>query len=158
VAEALLALGGNVGDARATLDRAVSLLCDDATVRLVARSSDYRTPPWGPVEQDWFVNACVLVDTALAPEVLLALCQRIERELGRTREIRWGPRSIDIDILTYAGVTRATPALTLPHPLALERAFVLVPLAEIAPDLEIRGRRVADALAEIGTEGVVKLD
>ena len=157
MAEAALGVGSNVGDKRGRIAEAVARL-EAGGAHVIRRSSDYRTPPWGPVEQDWFVNACVLVDTALAPEVLLALCQRIERELGRTREIRWGPRSIDIDILTYADVVRDEPALTLPHPLVLERAFVLAPLAEIAPDLEIRGRRVADALADIGTEGVVKLE
>ena len=156
MAEAALGLGSNLGDKRRIVAEAIARL-EAGGAHVLRRSSDYRTAPWGLTEQDWFVNACVLVETALAPEALLALCQRIEHELGRTREIRWGPRSIDIDILTYADVVRDEPALTLPHPLVLERAFVLAPLAEIAPDLEIRGRRVADALADIGTEGVVKL-
>ena len=157
MAEAALGLGSNLGDKRRTVAEAIARL-EAGGAHVLRRSSDYRTEPWGLAEQDWFVNACVLVETALAPEALLALCQRIEQELGRTREVRWGPRRIDIDILTYAGVVRNEPALTLPHPLALERAFVLAPLAEIAPDLEIRGRRVADALAEMGREGVFRLD
>ncbi len=145
MAEAALGVGSNVGDKRGRIAAAIARL-EAGGAHVVRRSSDYRTPPWGPVEQDWFVNACVLVDTALAPEALLALCQRIERELGRTREIRWGPRSIDIDILTYADVVRDEPALTLPHPLVLERAFVLAPLAEIAPDLLIPDRGSIRAL------------
>ena len=156
MAEAALGLGSNLGDKRRNVAEAISRL-EAGGARVLKRSSDYRTEPWGLTEQDWFVNACVLVETALPPRALLGLCQQVERNLGRTREVKWGPRTIDIDILTYDGLTLDTPSLVIPHPYALERAFVLAPLAEIAPDLEIRGRRVADALARLGAQGVDRL-
>src|SRR5438105_15792298 len=98
MAEALVALGGNVGDVRATLHRAIAAFCDGEQVRLLARSSDYRTPPWGVEDQPSFVNLCIAVETALTPRVLLARAQAVERKLGRERanERRWGPRPIDI--------------------------------------------------------------
>ena len=156
MAEALLALGGNIGDARATLDRAVARLCDGAAIRLLARSSDYRTPPWGVEDQDPFVNLCLTVATDLPPRALLDRALAVERELGRNRlkEQRWGPRPIDIDIVAYDDVRLDEPGLTLPHPLALERAFVLLPLAEIAPERSIAGVRVRDALARVDTRGI----
>ena len=158
-AEALLALGGNVGDVRATFERAIAMLCDDGAVRLVTRSSDYRTPPWGVTDQPTFVNAVIMVATSLDPHALLLRAQRIERALGRNRasEPRWGPRPIDIDILAYDDVTLREPDLTLPHPRLFERAFVLVPLAEIASDRLVAGRRVRDALAALEVGGIEKL-
>ena len=159
MAEALLALGGNVGDARATLDRAVALLCDGAAVRLLARSSDYRTPPWGVEDQSPFINLCLTVATELSPRALLARALAVEQALGRDRlkEQRWGPRPIDIDIVAYDDVSVDEPGLTLPHPLALERAFVLLPLAEIAPERSIAGVRVRDALARVDARGIERL-
>ena len=159
MAEALLALGGNVGDSRAILDRAVALLCDGAEVQLKARSSDYRTPPWGFADQAPFVNLCIVVETTLAPHALLARAQSVERQLGRDRahEIRNGPRTADIDILAYDDVTLSTPELTLPHPRLFERAFVLVPLAEIAADKMIAGKRLRDALKAVDTTGIERL-
>jgi 2-amino-4-hydroxy-6-hydroxymethyldihydropteridine diphosphokinase len=159
MAEALLALGGNIGEVRATLDRAVTMFCDRTEVRLTARSSDYATPPWGIEEQPRFVNACIAVETTLTPEALLARAHAVERSLGRNRqeERRWGPRTIDIDLLSYDDVTANAPELTLPHPRLFERAFVLVPLAEIAPDRVIAGRRVGDAVAKVDRNGVEKL-
>ena len=159
MAEALLALGGNVGDVRATLDSAVERLCDGAIVRLVARSSDYRTPPWGVEDQDPFVNLCLVVATDLSPRALLERALVVERTLGRDRgqERRWGPRPVDIDIIAYDDVRLDEPDLTLPHPRALERAFVLVPLAEIAADRRIAGIRVRDALARIDAGGIERL-
>src|SRR5262245_8826625 len=99
MAEALLALGGNVGDVRTTLARAVATLCDGTVVRLVARSSDYRTPPWGLTDQPPFINCAIVAATDLSPQALLARAQSIEREFGRdrAREQRWGPRTLDID-------------------------------------------------------------
>jgi len=159
VTSALLALGGNVGDSRAVLARAVDLLCDGETVRLTARSSDYRTPPWGLTEQPPFVNLCIAVDTTLPPRALLKRAQEVERALGRdrAREQRWGPRSVDIDIIAYDDLTLADADLTLPHPRLFERAFVLVPLNEIAPDRTIAGRRVRDALAGLDPAGIERL-
>jgi 2-amino-4-hydroxy-6-hydroxymethyldihydropteridine diphosphokinase len=159
MAEALLAFGGNVGDARATLDAAVGLMCDETTVRLLARSSDYRTPPWGVEDQPPFINLCIQAATPLSPRALLDRALGVERVLGRDRqrEQRWGPRPIDIDLLAYDDVTIEEPDLILPHPRLFERAFVLVPLAEIVPDRQIAGRRVRDALASVDTAGIERL-
>jgi len=159
VAEALLALGGNVGNVRDTLDRAVTALCDGKSVILIARSSAYRTPPWGVKDQPPFINLCIAVETTLAPEALLARAQAVEDALGRKRaqERRWGPRPVDIDILAYDDLTLSTAELTLPHPHLFERAFVLVPLAEIVPDRMIAGLRVRDALAKVDTAGIERL-
>ena len=159
MAEVLLALGGNIGDVRATLDHAVELLCDEQDVKLLARSSNYLSPPWGIEDQPEFINACLKVQTALSPYALLERAQTIERSLGRDRrkERRWGPRTVDIDLIAYDDVTLNEPGLKLPHPHLFERAFVLVPLAEIAPDREIAGRRVADALAALDTSGIKRL-
>jgi 2-amino-4-hydroxy-6-hydroxymethyldihydropteridine diphosphokinase len=158
-AEALLALGGNVGDVRVTFDRALAMLCEGIRLRLKARSCDYATPPWGVEDQPPFVNSCIAVDTDLTPPDLLARVQAVEHALGRARaqERRWGPRPIDIDILAYDDVTLAGGDLTLPHPRLFERAFVLVPLAEIVPDRVIAGRRVRDALSAVDTTGISRL-
>jgi 2-amino-4-hydroxy-6-hydroxymethyldihydropteridine diphosphokinase len=159
MAEALVGLGGNVGNVRTTLDRAVAAFCDGTDVRLVAQSSDYRTPPWGVEDQPAFVNRCIVVDTALAPRALLDRALNVERTLGRdrTRERRWGPRAIDIDLLAYDDLAIDEPGLTLPHPRLLERAFVLVPLAEIGPDRVVAGARVRDALARVDARGIERL-
>jgi len=157
--EVLLALGANVGDARANLDRAITLLCDGDLVRLRARSSDYQTPPWGLEQQPDFINLCLVVETALTPAALLERIQHVERALGRDRahEVRWGPRPIDIDIIAYDDIVVDEPELKLPHPHLFERAFVLVPLGEIAPDHIIAGTRVSDARARLDTTGVQRL-
>ena len=157
--EALIAMGGNLGSVRTTLDRAVAAFCDGSEVRLLARSSDYRTPPWGVTDQPAFVNLCLVVATELAPRALLDRARRIETAFGRNRagEQRWGPRTLDIDIIAFDQLAIDEPGLMLPHPRALERAFVLVPLAEIAPDRRIAGVTVADALARLDTAGVEKL-
>jgi len=158
-AQAYLALGGNVGDSRTILDRAVALLCDGKIVKLAARSADYRTPPWGVEDQPPFVNLCIEVVTTLAPRDLLARAQEVERQLGRDRahEKRWGPRSADIDIIAYDDLTLQGPDLMLPHPRLFERAFVLVPLAEIAPDKVIAGRRVGAAAKAADATGIERL-
>jgi 2-amino-4-hydroxy-6-hydroxymethyldihydropteridine diphosphokinase len=159
MAQALLALGGNVGDSRAILDRAVALLCDGKDVRLTARSSDYRTPPWGFKYQPPFVNLCIAVDTTLKPRELLARAQAVEHRLGRDRahEKRNGPRTADIDIIAYGDETLDTPNLKLPHPRLFERAFVLVPLAEIARERVIAGRKIGEALAGLDVSGIERL-
>jgi 2-amino-4-hydroxy-6-hydroxymethyldihydropteridine diphosphokinase len=159
MAEAFIALGGNVGDVRSTFDRAIVMLCDGEAVRLKARSSDYQTPPWGVTDQPPFVNAVIAVDTSLAPRGLLARAEECERALGRdrTRELRWGPRTIDLDLLAYDDLVLDDADLILPHPRLFERAFVLVPLAEIAPEREITGVRVRDALARVDASGIERL-
>jgi 2-amino-4-hydroxy-6-hydroxymethyldihydropteridine diphosphokinase len=157
--EALLGLGGNVGDVRTTLDRAVAMLCDGREVRLEARSSDYRTPPWGVEDQPPFVNLAIAVETTLTPQALLARAQAVETALGRDRvhERRWGPRPVDIDILAYDDLTLDEPGLTLPHPRLFERTFVLVPLAEIVPKRTISGIAVREALARLDAAGIERL-
>jgi 2-amino-4-hydroxy-6-hydroxymethyldihydropteridine diphosphokinase len=157
--EALLALGGNVGDSRAILDRAINLLCDGKDVRLKARSSDYRTPPWDFKYQPYFINLAIAVETTLSPRELLARAQDVELRLGRDRdqEKRNGPRTADIDILAYDDLMLNEPSLTLPHPRLFERAFVLLPLAEIAGDRMIAGRRVDEAAKAVDTGGIHRL-
>jgi 2-amino-4-hydroxy-6-hydroxymethyldihydropteridine diphosphokinase len=157
--EALLGLGGNVGEVRATLDAAVAQFADGAGVRLIARSSDYSTPPWGVTDQPPFINCAIAVETTLAPRALLDRALSVERALGRdrAREERWGPRTIDIDLLAYDDLSLNEPDLVVPHPRLFERAFVLVPLAEIVPDRRIAGRRVRDALAQVDAAGIEKL-
>ena len=159
MADALIALGGNVGDVRATFNKAIANICGMAQAALLARSSDYATPPWSETQQDRFINACIEIETSLDPHALLFTLHRIERKFGRNRdrETRWGPRTLDLDLLAYDDVTIARPELTLPHPRLFERAFVLVPLAEIVPDRVIGGRQVKEALAQLSTEGIERL-
>jgi 2-amino-4-hydroxy-6-hydroxymethyldihydropteridine diphosphokinase len=159
MAEALIALGGNVGDVRETLSRAIAQFCDNDAVTLLARSSDYRTPPWGVEDQPPFVNCAIAVSTSLSPHELLRRGQATERAFGRDRanERRWGPRTLDIDLIAYDDVTLNEPDLTLPHPRLFERAFVLVPLAEIVPDRPIGGVRIRDALAALDRTGIERL-
>jgi len=157
--EALLGLGANVGDVRATLDAAVALFAGGADVALIARSSDFRTPPWGVIDQPSFINCAIAVETSLPPRALLDRALGVERALGRdrSREERWGPRTIDIDLLACDDLLLNEPDLVLPHPRLFERAFVLVPLAEIVPDRLIAGRRVSDALAQVDAAGIERL-
>jgi 2-amino-4-hydroxy-6-hydroxymethyldihydropteridine diphosphokinase len=126
---------------------------------LVARSSDYATPPWGDENQDRFVNACIEIDTRLDPHALLYTLHKIEKKFGRDRgtETRWGPRTLDLDLIAYDDAVLDRPELKLPHPRLFERAFVLVPLAEIAPDRLIAGRTPAEALATVSTAGIERL-
>ncbi len=114
----------------------------------------YRTAPWGGVAQPDYANSCAIGRTDLAPLDLLDAIKRLERDLGRVDTVRWGPRAIDIDILYYGDETVQDERLVIPHRDLLNRAFVLIPLAEIAPDLVIGGRRVADAAREIASDGV----
>jgi len=159
-ASVVLALGGNVGDKAAALRRALRALGDAPDIELAAVSRFYRTPPWGKTDQDWFVNACALALTTLAPEALLDRVKQLEVELGRVPSERWGPRVIDIDIIAYDDVGLSTGRLALPHPELFNRAFVLLPLAEIAPERVISGRRVGEAANGLGAEaaGIVPLD
>lgn len=151
---AYLGLGSNIGDKAAMIAGAVARLEAAPGIRLTARSADYRTPPWGDTDQDWFLNAAVGIETDLDPHALLETCLAIETALGRVRERRWGPRLIDIDVLFYEGAEVADERLVLPHRFVRERAFVLAPLAEIAPDLLIGGERVRDALAKLDRTGI----
>ena len=156
---ALIALGGNVGDVRVTFKKAIANICGMAQAALVARSSDYSTPPWGEEDQARFINACIEIETSLDPHALLFVLHKVEQKFGRdrAREQRWGPRTLDLDLIAYDDVAIDKPELILPHPRLFERAFVMVPLAEIAPDRVIRGRRVDEALADLSIEGIERL-
>jgi 2-amino-4-hydroxy-6-hydroxymethyldihydropteridine diphosphokinase len=159
MASVLIALGGNVGDVRGTFRKAIANICGMTQGALVARSSDYLTPPWGDEQQPSFVNACIEIETRLDPHTVLSTLHRIEKKFGRDRahERHWGPRTLDLDLLAYDDVRLGRKELTLPHPRIFERAFVLVPLAEIVPDRVIAGRRVGDALAGLSTDGIERL-
>ena len=159
MADVLIALGGNVGDVRATFRKAVSHICGMTQATLLARSSDYATPPWGDEHQARFINACIEIETSLDPHALLFTLHKIEAKFGRdrTRETRWGPRTLDLDLIAYDDVSIQKPELTLPHPRLFDRAFVLVPLLEIAPQRVIAGRSVAAALVQLSTDGIERL-
>ncbi|HRK25149.1 MAG TPA: 2-amino-4-hydroxy-6-hydroxymethyldihydropteridine diphosphokinase [Beijerinckiaceae bacterium] len=154
---ATLSLGANLADKREAIAEAVERLRVVPGIRILARSADYRTPPWGKTDQDWFVNAAVKIETSLAPEALLAACLAVEAAMGRKRAERWGPRRIDIDIISYGALTIDKPGLRLPHPHAAERAFVLVPLAEIAPDIAVGRTTAHQALARLDRTGIEPL-
>lgn len=154
-----LSLGSNMGDTRSNLRAAVDHLGTVSGLELDRVSRLYRTAPWGDTDQDWFLNACATGWTTLAPEELLRTLKRIELALGRAPSRRWGPRAIDVDLLFVDDLERDTPFLTLPHPGLFERAFVLIPLAEIAPERAVLGRSVAEAAAAVlGTDEVVAED
>ena len=159
MADALIALGGNVGNVRDTFDRAIAAFCDGAAVRLSKRSSDYRTPPVGVTDQPPFINCAIVAATDLPPPALLVRAQSVEVQFGRNRsqERHWGPRTLDIDLIAYDDLAMNTLELILPHPRALERAFVLLPLAELAPERRISGVRSKNALARVDQTGIEKL-
>ena len=151
---ATLGLGGNIGDPAASMARALVLLDGRADCAVTHVSKLYRTPPWGKIDQAWFFNACAAVATTLSPDDLLNACLSIERQMKRERLERWGPRTIDIDVLTYDDLTRHSETLEIPHPRMTERGFVLKPLADFAPDLAVAGRSVADWLEDADVAGI----
>ena len=140
--EVALGLGGNIGCPRTNLSKALSII--DATDQIVVRSVSqlYETPPWGDLDQPKFLNACALIKTSFTPHEVLDFCLGLELEMGRKRERRWGPRTIDIDVLFYENMTLDEPGLQIPHPRMCERGFVMMPLAQIAPEREIAGHTV----------------
>ena len=149
-----LGLGGNVGDPAAAIEAALAGLSERGIAEVDRVSSLYRTAPWGGVPQPDYANACAIGRTQLKPLPLLDAIKRLERDLGRVDTVRWGPRAIDIDILFYGDLAMQDERLVIPHRDLLRRAFVLIPLAEIAPDLVIAGKRVTDAAREIGGDDV----
>lgn len=154
---AYLGLGGNIGEPDKAMASALRLLDADAGVRVGRVSSLYRTPPWGVVDQPDFLNAAAEIVTRLAPGGLLSLCLSCERALKRERRERWGPRLIDIDILVFGQERVSDGSLQIPHPRMLERAFVLAPLAEIAPELVVGSKPVNDHLARLDTSGITRV-
>ncbi|MFB7640378.1 2-amino-4-hydroxy-6-hydroxymethyldihydropteridine diphosphokinase [Peribacillus butanolivorans] len=132
-----LSIGSNLGDRLVTIQSAFQLLAENSHIELVACSSLYETDPVGYADQDCFLNAVFKVKTDLKPEELLRTCMQIEQGLGRKREVRWGPRTLDLDILLYNHENIETEILSVPHPRMQERAFVLVPLMEVDPDIKL---------------------
>lgn len=147
-------LGSNIGDKPGNIHKALKILEERNIARLAAVSRIYRTPPWGVLDQGDFANACAIGETALSPYELLAAVKKIEADMGREPTRRWGPRLIDVDILFLGDHTLDDPELTLPHKELFGRGFVLMPLAEIAPDLVLDGVPVSQALKSVDAEGV----
>ncbi len=151
--EAFVALGGNIGDRHAILARALDALRAHPSITLVAHSRTHEYPAWGPIAQSPYLNAAAHLRTTLAPRDLLHALLAMERALGRdrSREQRWGPRTLDLDLLLYDDLTIREPDLTVPHPWLAKRRFVLEPLAELCPDRLVPGqsRAVRDLLAAL---------
>ncbi|MQF48523.1 2-amino-4-hydroxy-6-hydroxymethyldihydropteridine diphosphokinase [SAR202 cluster bacterium AC-647-N09_OGT_505m] len=153
---AYLGLGSNLGDRGFNLRMAISLLCQRES--LIAISLVYETDPWGYTSQPPFLNLVCALETSLSPQGLLELAQEVERKLGRVHTFRYGPRTIDVDILLYGNEVIQTQDLQIPHPMMSQRAFVLVPLAEFAPDLvhPSLDKSIGELLVEVtGSETVV---
>ncbi|MGI5901398.1 MAG: 2-amino-4-hydroxy-6-hydroxymethyldihydropteridine diphosphokinase [Desulfitobacteriia bacterium] len=149
-----LGLGSNRGDKKNNLEQAIALLSKTEGLIVKKISSFYETEPWGGVEQDSFLNMVLEIETTLSPLELLKRCQEIEQKLGRVREKRWGPRTIDIDILTYGDLQLKSETLNLPHPYLEVREFVLAPLREIAPDFVLPSGKKAK---NVKGEGKIKI-
>ena len=150
--KAYLSLGANLGERGETIREALRRLALAEGVQLLQVAPFYETAPWGKTDQPGFINTCAEVGTSLQPLEFLHLCQQIERDLGRVRHEHWGARTIDIDMLMMEGATSDTEELRLPHPYLTERAFVLVPLADIAPELAIKGHSVLEWLERLPKE------
>jgi 2-amino-4-hydroxy-6-hydroxymethyldihydropteridine diphosphokinase len=153
--EAAISLGSNLGDSYSILEAALKALSETPGIILQARSHWYQTVAVGPPQPD-FLNGCALVRVSLSPQALLETLLETETRLGRVRHQRWGPRTLDLDLLLYDDLILNTPALQLPHPRMYERAFVLVPLAEIAPDWvePVSGKAIAELVQAVDCTGV----
>ena len=152
--DCIIALGSNLGDKTGNIDQAIELLGQGGDIRVVRRSRNFATDPWGKLDQDWFVNACIAVATKLSPRELLVRCKDIERRMGRVATEKWGPRVIDLDLLIYRDNVLREPDLVLPHPHMAERAFVLAPLMDIAPDIIVQGKSVRELFDVVEKGGV----
>lgn len=154
-----IALGSNLGDSQQILGAALRQLDADAQIAVEACSQLYRTAPVGPPQPD-YLNCCALLQTSLTPTALLRRLLSVETDFGRVRRQRWGPRRLDLDLLLFADWVIATPTLQVPHPRMHERAFVLVPLAEIAPDWiePISGKAIAQLSQQVDPSGVYLLE
>lgn len=157
---AYIGLGSNLADPRAQVERALLCLARMPQSRMLRSSRLYRSAPWGVLDQPEFVNAAAAVETDLPAQALMQALLAIERDAGRDRRgDRWGPRILDLDLLLYGTLMLEQPGLQVPHPHLHERAFVLVPLAEIAPDLDVPGRGPISALLErVDTSGCLAIE
>ncbi|PRH79185.1 2-amino-4-hydroxy-6-hydroxymethyldihydropteridine diphosphokinase [Streptomyces solincola] len=154
---AVIALGANLGNRLETLQGAIDALEDTPGVRVKAVSPVYETEPWGvdPASQPAYLNAVIVVKTTLPPASLLERAHAVEEAFHRVREEHWGPRTIDVDIVSYADVVSDDPVLTLPHPRAHQRAFVLAPWHDVDPEAQLPGvGAIAGLLAGVGREGI----
>lgn len=154
---AVLGLGGNIGDTRKEMSSALSRLALNPGISVTAVSALYLTPPWGKTDQAPFLNAAARLETSLSPRALLNAILAVERDLGRERVERWGPRTIDIDILLYDSVSIDEPWLHVPHPRLTERAFALIPLLDVMPDAVVEGRGAKEWLSRVGSTGIAKI-
>lgn len=153
-----IALGSNLGDSLTILKDSLNILAQTPGIVLLAHSSWYQTEPVGPPQPD-YINGCAVLDVQLTPQELLKTLLRIEAQLGRVRQQRWGPRTVDLDLLLFDDLILETPTLQVPHPRMKERAFVLVPLAEIAPNWiePVSGKAIAQLVQRVDCSGVRRL-
>lgn len=157
--QAWIGLGSNLGDSYRLITTAFARLDQLPGTSLRATSRLYRTEPWGPVPQAFFLNAAAEIETELDAPDLLAALLAIESLCGRERVVRWGPRTLDLDLLLYDDEVISTPRLTVPHPRLAERAFVLMPLAEIAPDAQVPGfGQVSELLGRVDASGIAPVN
>lgn len=153
-----IGLGGNVGDVLSSMAHALNYLDGHSSIQLLAVSPVYKTPPWGIIDQDWFHNACAEFETSLTPQEMLEQCLGAEKNLKRIRKKRWGPRTIDLDILVFDDLNISIENLTIPHPRMHERSFVLKPLTDLAPDLQVKGKSITEWLKNVGDEPLEQVD
>ncbi|KXZ39739.1 2-amino-4-hydroxy-6-hydroxymethyldihydropteridinediphosphokinase [Alkalithermobacter thermoalcaliphilus JW-YL-7 = DSM 7308] len=149
-----LSIGTNVGDREKNINDAINYISQIEKTQILKISKVYETEPWGYTNQEKFLNICVKINTHLNPYELLDSCQMIEQYLKRERIIRWGPRTIDIDILIYDDIICEDERLTIPHPRMKERAFVLIPLLDIEPNLYVDGKSIKDILSTLNEQGI----
>lgn len=153
-----IALGSNLGDRQGILEAALAILAATPNISIASKSSWYQTKPIGPPQPD-YLNGCALLQVNLSPQQLLATLFQVEVKFGRVRQEKWGARTLDLDLLLYDDLILDTPKLQLPHPRMKERAFVLVPLAEIAPNWvePVSGKAIAQLMQAVDCSGVTKL-
>jgi len=158
VTQTAIALGSNIGDRLGTIRQAVMLL-EERSLRISASSDVFETPPWGMENQPRFLNACVLAETDILPRALLELLLNIESDLGRIRRYKWGPREIDLDLLFYDDQVFNESGLVLPHPQMHRRAFVLVPLVQIAPDWRhpVLGKSIRELAGSLDASSIIRI-
>lgn len=158
MSKAYLGIGSNLGDKKENINSAIELLKDNDSITVTKVSSIYETEPVGYLDQDLFLNVVCEIETGLLPYELLDCCNQIEAQLKRVRLIHWGPRTIDVDILLYDDLKLQEERLTIPHPRMKERAFVIIPLMELAPEITIDGEAIASIAEGLKDEGVRKID